>query len=265
MIFVVNNDLTSSFLRGHHIAKAMGAKLLFADIECARNQSVVFVKDADRGLVLDAKDRGNRVIYDVIDYYCYRGKRCLFGDLVDVLIVPNKACIEFYKPDFPVATFAVIPHQWDYRIKGQAPQDTFRPAYIGNNFNKPQFWTGPEITNPAEFLQAAPLFNLHLALQKRDEKAGLLKPSTKISTAAAVGANVVTYDDPGAVELLGADYPYIVRDDPAETIAYAQQTFGGPIWKRALDRMKEAKERTSMSAVVGLYRKLDVNELREAA
>lgn len=258
MIFVVNNDFTSSVLRGNHVAEAMGAKLLFADLQGVRKEKVVFVKEADRGLVLDAKDRGNTVLYDVIDYYCYKDRRCPFADLVDVLIVPNRACIAFYRPEFPNAKFCVIPHQWDQRIRGTAPQDYCRTAYIGKLFNKPPYWGGASIVTSEQFLQAVPMFNLQLALQKRDGKAALLKPSTKISTAAAVGANVVTFKDAGALELLGWDYPFMVSEDwdPNEAIVYAQKCFGGPTWKRAREKMKEVKEATSIKAVVGLYRRL---------
>jgi len=258
VIFVVSNDFTSSILRGNHIAQALGARLFFADLGGVRNDTVVFVKEADRGLVEDAKERDNRVALDIIDFYCYPGRGCTFADLVDVLIVPNRQCIEWYRPRFPNSEFAVIPHQWDYRIKGTAPQDYCRTAYIGKDFNQPECWGGPAITKSEDFLQAAPMFNLHLALQSRDDMAWLLKPSTKISTASAVGACVVTYKDAGALELLGWDYPFYVHEgmDVNEAIVYAQKTFGGPTWKRARERMEEVKEKTSLEAVAKLYREL---------
>lgn len=259
MIFVLNNDFTSSVLRGNHIAEKLGAKVYFADLNGTRNQTVVFVKEADRGLVEDAKDRGNRVVYDVIDRYCKVGRKIDFEDLVDVLIVPNKACIEFYEPKFVNAEFVVIPHQWDHRLKGTAPHDYCRTAYIGKGFNQPECWGGPAITKTDDFLKAAPMFNLHICLQARDGLAGLLKPNTKISTAAAVGACAVTYKDPGAVELLGWDYPFYVHDgmSPTEAIVYAQKNFGGGFWKQAREKMKEVKEKTSLKAVCELYRKLE--------
>lgn len=259
MIFVLNNNFTSSVLRGEHIAQALGAKCYFGDLCGTRNSNVVIVKDADRGLVEDAKERGNQIYLDVIDLFCYKDRTCVFADLVDVVIVPNRACIEFYKDHFPRARYAVIPHQWDHRLRGSAPQDYCRTAYIGKVFNKPECWAGQSVMTSAQFLQAAPLFNLHLALQPRNPKAALLKPSTKISTAAAVGANAVSWNDPGAVELLGWDYPYIFTEtwNPSEAIQYAQKTFGSPTWKRAREQMKDVKAATSLQAVTALYRRLD--------
>ena len=259
MLFVVSNDFTSSQLRGYHVAEALGVKCLFADLGGARNQTVVFVKDADRGLVEDAKDRNNRVVLDVIDLYCKEDRSVPFEDLVDVAIVPNSASIEFYKQRFKNADFRVIPHQWDARIKGTARQDFCRTAYIGKHFNKPSWWGGMSVENSGQFLQAAPMFNLHLGLNQRTERMALLKPSTKVVTAAAVLANVVTYKDPGAVELLGWDYPFYVHDgmEVNEAIVYAQKNFGGGFWKQAREKMKEVKEKTSLEAVCKLYGELE--------
>lgn len=257
MIFVVNNDFTSSVLRGNHIAQATGSKLLFQDIGGMSKQSVVFVKEADRGLVLDAWDRGNRIIFDVIDLFCYKQRTCPFADLVDVLIVPNRACIAWYAERFPGARYAVIPHQWDYRIKGTAQQSRYAPGYIGNRFNftVPDF-DGAKVFLPAQHLEAVPQFNLHLALQRRDERIALLKPATKVSTAAAVLANALTYRDPSAVELLGDDYPFYVDGDPMAAIRMARESFGSATWKKGRDMMKDVKERTSLASIASLYKRL---------
>lgn len=258
MIFVVNNDFTSSVLRGNHVAEATGSKLLFQDIGGASKQNIVFVKEADRGLVMDAKDRGNRIIFDVIDLFCYKQRTCPFGDLVDVLIVPNRACIAWYAEHFPVARYAVIPHQWDYRIKGLAQQTRYAPGYIGKGFNftVPDF-DGAKVFLSAQHLEAVPEFNLHLALQRRDERIALLKPATKVSTAAAVLANALTYRDPSAVELLGDDYPFYVDGEPMAAIRMARESFGTATWKKGRDMMKDVKERTSLEAIAALYKRLD--------
>jgi hypothetical protein len=256
MIFVVNNVYTSALLRGGHVAAALGVECKFADLGHERNGMVVFVKEADRGLALDAKDRGNKIVFDPVDLHCYKDRTCVFDDLVDVLIVPNRACPEFYRAFYPNARFAVIPHQWDARIKGAAPQDRLRAGYIGKAFNCPPEWDGEKVTQSPDMLGAAPRFNLHIALNQRLEKHVLLKPSTKISIASAVGANVVTYRDPGAVELLGPDYPFYVDSDPMAAIRMARASFGGKAWKLGREIMKTVKAKTSLEAVATLYRRL---------
>jgi hypothetical protein len=223
------------------------------------------VKDARRDLVLEAKARGNEVIFDPVDLHCYDGRKCPFADLVDTLIVPNRACEAYYRPLYPKAGFAVIPHQWDHRLKVQAPQDTLRAAYIGNPFNRPKEWTGERVTDLEKMLDAAPRYNLHIGLNQRQETHILLKPSLKVSTAAAVGANVVSYPDPGVLELVGTDYPFLVRDDPAEAILEAEASFGSVAWRRGLATMGDVRQRTSIEAVAALYERLEQGEKRQAA
>lgn len=75
------------------------------------------------------------------------------------------------------------------------------------------------------------------------------RPFTKGFTAAAVGANVLVnsaVDD--AVELLGEDYPYLVRDISEsavlETLDFAAASFGGKEWHTAAERMAALRRLT---------------------
>lgn len=258
MIFVVTNPFVSSLLRGKHIADELGSRTLFASIGGARNQPIVFVKDADPELVSAAKDRGNRILYDPLDQYCKAGRACQFAGLVDVVILPNRASAAFYRANgFPEAAFAVIPHQWDHRIKGEARQDQCRPGYIGHSFNCPPGWEGAKVVDMGGDISADfARFNLHLSLNARNPAHALLKPAVKVASAAAVLANVVAYPDPSALELLGPDYPFYVDSDPMAAIRMARESFGGVDWLRGREKMKEVRERTSLQAIVGLYRRL---------
>jgi hypothetical protein len=257
MLLVVNSGFFSAELRGEHIAKALGVPCLFADIGGARNTLVVFVKEPDRGLVQDAKERGNTIAYDPLDFFCYKDREKSFGELVDIVLVPNRACMAWYAERFPNARYAVIPHQWDYRISGTAQQYRYAPGYIGKGFNLTvPGWGGATVSDSTQHRAAAPLFNLHLCLNRRDERIALLKPATKIATAASVLANVLTYRDPSAVELLGPEYPFYVDSDQIAAIRMVRESFGGRDWKRGREKMKEVRERTSLKAIAALYRRL---------
>ncbi len=257
MKFVISNPYTSSLLRGKHVARHLGVKCLEGELGDAKDETVVFVKEAPRKLVEQAKERGCRIAYDVIDYYCKKNRYLACEELIDVVLVPNTTSIDYYKHRFKNAEFKVIPHQWDYRIQGEAPQDFFRPAYIGRNFNKPS-WVGPSIEKEEDFLKSVPMYNCHLAMNQRRPEMIMLKPATKISTASAVGACVVAHKDPGAVELLGWDYPFYVHNGmtPTEAVLYAQKCFGGGFWKDAREKMAIVREKTSLKAVANLYRDL---------
>lgn len=260
MLFVVTEPVAfvSSELRGKHIADALGCKVLVKSIGNAQDEPIVFVKDAPRDLVEKAKERGNRILYDPLDMYCYMGRKCSFAELVDVVIVPNAAAAGFYaSKGFEFARYAVIPHQWDYRITGEAPQDRVRPAYIGHEFNCPKGWDGTKLTlMTADVLGHISGYNLHLSLNSREPTHVLLKPAIKVASAAAVGANVVAFPDPSALELLGPDYPFYVHINQRAAIRMACEAFGGPEWKRGLEKMKEVRERTSLRAIAALYRRL---------
>lgn len=259
MLFVVNNSFTSSQLRGEHLAAALGVRCHFGDVGGVRDDVIVFVKDSDRGLVEDAKERRNRIVYDPLDQFCYKDRTVTFGDLVDVVLVPNREAAEFYAPTFPKAKYAIVPHQWDARITASAPQDKMRPGYIGKPFNCPPDWRGDRVTLSPEMLAAAPLFNLHLSCNQRNDKSASLKPATKIATAAAVLANVVSYPDPSATELLGDDYPYLVEaaETASDVVRRAYREFGGPRWRLARDKMRAVRERLSIKAIAELYKRLD--------
>lgn len=267
MIFVVTYPILSSDLRGKHIADAMGCKMLVRDIGNARGETIVFVKDAPKALVDRAKERGNRVVYDPLDMYCYLGRKCSFyEDMADTVIVPNEMAADFYvKRGFTECNFVVIPHQWDYRIAEYAPQDRIRAGYIGNEFNCPSWWDGDRFTDMAAFPPFG-RYNLHLSLNQRDPLHVLLKPAIKVASAAAVGANVVAYRDPSAMELLGDDYPFYVDKEPKDAIRMAREAFGTAEWQRGREIMRKVKEKTSLAAVAALYRQLDKSEaMPEAA
>lgn len=266
MIFVTTYPVLSSDLRGKHIADELGCKVLDKSIGDARGETVVIVKDAADTLVARAKDRGNRIVYDPLDQYCAKGRPCSFRpELADVVIVPNATAAKFYPLlGFKKAEFAVIPHQWDPRITGEAPQDRVRAAYIGNHFNCPPWWDGDRRTDMLELPEFAK-YNLHLSLNQRDPLHIVHKPALKVASAAAVGANVVAYRDPAALELLGDDYPFYVDDDPKAAIRMAREAFGTPAWDRGREIMKKVKEKTSVQAVAALYRQLDRPTMKEAA
>lgn len=263
MRLVVNNEFFSSELRGEHVAQALGVPCQMKNIHGAeRGETIVFVKDADHRLVQQAKDMGCRIAFDILDLACYGDRTCSIRELVDVLIVPNRACVTFYRNIFPNAEYCVIPHQWDSRITGEAQQDSFRAAYIGKGFNISEHYLldVEKVFASTKQLEAAPCFNMHMALNRRLKLYMLLKPATKVATAAAVLANVLAYPDASAIELLGEDYPYLVRGNVSDALEDAKADFGGSRWNDGIDRMREVRERTSMASIASLYRKLDAGD-----
>jgi hypothetical protein len=77
--------------------------------------------------------------------------------------------------------------------------------------------------------------------------AGIFKPATKIFLAARLGALFIgSRDDMESQLILGNDYPYLASSskpkDVGEVIGFARESFLGPIWEIARDRMTQVRE-----------------------
>ena len=258
MLFVAPRGFPSSFLRGEQIAR-------FLDVPCVesvddtQNDVVVFVKSAKPSEVQKAKNQGNLIAYDVLDFFCYPDRYLPWAHLVDVLIVPNSVCEPVYQAFFQNAKQVVIPHQWDSRIQLEAKHDKPRLGYVGAVFNMPSTnHLFEAVVENDRMVSSAHLFNLHLCVTRREDMAKLLKPATKIATAAAVGACAITHLDPSAMELLGEEYPFYVHTTLDEAISDAVKSFGGERWMRARRIMKDVREKTSLRVIAEKYRQLEV-------
>lgn len=215
---------------------------------------VVFVKSFDG--IEQAKRDGCLVCLDPVDYYCYGdGREFRPIPEVDLLVVPNKACAGTYRGLFPNADFLIVPHQWDDRITGQCEHDAFRAAYIGRKFNLTEHLAVDMVTDEADQLAALPRYNCHVSHRSWDA-AVWRKPATKVASAAAVGAVVVTTPDMSSKYLLGEEYPFYAPGTLFDGLYRAKKAFGTQQWAEAREIMAGVRERTSLAAVADLYRVL---------
>ena len=257
MMFVAPSRYPTSYLRGQQVAKVLGARLV-EKMDSTRDDVVVCVKFAEPADIAKAKKQGNLVCWDVLDFMCYSDRNVTFGKDVDVLIVPNKACEDVYRETFPNARCVVIPHHWDERITGKCPTDKPRPAYLGAPFNlaehvrqRDMFFTC--VLEFGEMVRRAHEFNIHLCVTKRREISRVVKPATKVSVAAAVGAVAVCFPDPSQVELLGTDYPFYIDKSPVDTMRLAAREFGSPVWTKAQEILAEVKKKTAITEIAKMY------------
>jgi hypothetical protein len=263
VIFVKERDLDSTRLRGDDIAHEFGTVCLLNDLDGARaGETVVFVKTARDALVREAKDRGCVIAFDPIDYFCYESDGRPVPEwlpLVDKVIVPNGKCEAGMREMFPAASFHVIPHQWDARLDVMAEHDAFRPGYIGRRFNFPVNANIPQVNAPEQMMLCAPWFNCHVQIREPNGLDWTWKPATKVATAAAVGAPIITTADPSSKELLGPDYPLYIDSAQRLDVAleYCRDKFLTPIWEQAREIMAEVRKATSVQAIARLYRGLE--------
>lgn len=262
MIFVKTNNLASAQLRADQIANKLGAQCFLNDLpENLEDETVIFVKDANSDLVFEAARQGARIVYDPIDTFAYpdRVRYKTWYGCVDTVICFNRKMADSLNRWFSEA--AIIPHQWDARIEGTANMDMFRPVYIGYKFNWPsmvQTHGIQMICEPEVMLQAAPEFNCHVSIREPGSSQAMMKPATKVSIAAAVGAVCITTPDESMVELLPKEYPYwcMTVDSFPKILEKAKDEFNGPVWNRALEIMAEVKEKTSLNTISEKYKHL---------
>lgn len=261
-------------MRGKQISAALKEKGVDAEAVPLgtelKNCVSVFVKQCPAPLVEQAKKNHCRVIFDPVDKFCRNDDlaESLSFRMFDEVIFCTLTAREYFKPLFN-ATLHVVYHHWDKALEKEMrrylryPQE-IRPGYIGASFNHLFANELPDVTpiyNPSQWVEMAGLFNLHYSI-KNPGADFFFKPTTKISTAAACMANILATNDPGTMELLPSEYPYLInKDNPTPTDVYeklnhAYDTFGKEDWFLGLEMMNEVKEKTSIDTIISQYQEL---------
>lgn len=87
------------------------------------------------------------------------------------------------------------------------------------------------------------------------------RPTTKISTAAGSGCNIITSNDEMSKELLPNDYPYWINkshdiEEVKNVIKTAQNDFGKDRWNYGLKCMKSVRDKTNIDVIAKQYGKI---------
>lgn len=267
IIFVVNaKSFASSDLRGRQIAEQIGGRIYTSPLtEPFPSDAVaIFVKNAIADEVQFAHSTGCKIVYDPVDTFAYpeRHIRHDWHTLVDTVIAYNETQTHWFRENFfPQAASIIIPHQWDSRMdKMICPQDRFRAAYIGQDFNAPLPVDGvARITDSNCMLAWAGHFNCHVdSLRDPGSLEAMHKPATKIATAAAVGAVIITTPTGNAMALLGHDYPFYVSNatELPEMIAHIRTTFGNKEWIDARKIMHSVRDALAPEIIAKIYHQI---------
>ena len=261
--FVKYYDKGSTVMGADQISEAFQARGVDArsvhppDVANVRDAILVYIKTSKIHHLLAARAHGNRTVLDVQDTVVFKRwikNRWLF----DGLIFKNRPQLRDFAA--PKAVNRIIYHQWDPRYRPNEVGDReFKIGYFGLQRSFPYWQQIPGVACFSDdYFRSALGFNCHLSLREPGRDF-VYKPNCKVSTAAACDANLVTTRDESAVELLGEDYPYYGDPTPEGLVAAldrARATFGGPEWKRGLERMREVKEITCMDRILDEYLKL---------
>jgi len=261
VLFVKYFDKGSTILGGEQVATALCERgvesrtIAAGELDGVRGAILVFIKKGRLDHLLAARRRGNVSILDVQDTLALK-RRLKNHLLFDGVIYRSQKPLDDYGR--PGKRNARIYLQWNpnYRPNEVGARE-FRLAYLGDprSFAHWDRLPGVPCISEEHFFAEAVRYNCHISIRVPRREA-LYKPTCKVATAAACEANLITTRDAASVEVLGEDYPYYTGADPESinrVIAYARETFGGPVWERGLAKMREVRESHRLERVVDQY------------
>jgi hypothetical protein len=259
IIFVKYYDKGSTDLGGHQLSEAFQARGILSetiyakDLGAVGDSILVFIKTSRLPHLIAAKRRRNLLVADLHDTLVFK-RSIKHRFLYDGIVFRNTR--QYLDYGSPPALETVVHHHWDSRYAPNRATDGFRIAYLGHPRSM-RWWNAIEGVEfvPEPWFPHAPDFNCHLSIREPGRE-WLYKPNTKVSTAAACMANIITTRDDTALEYLGADYPYYTEPDlPSiyRTIEYARRTYGTEIWRQGLQIMRGIRERTTIDSELDQY------------
>ena len=274
-------------MRGYQVSRQLqrnGIRANVIDLSCnhrkvknIKNSTVIFVKNAickNYALINFLKENKNTLIWDIVDCIMeqYDSVQEFFNDEKDIIkifngvIFPNHRGKEDWSHYFKSDCFHdVIYHHWDPRLKPNRAKN-YQLAYIGGPENlKEEYadtirelsvlkWSG--ILGGRNLFRRILDYNCHFSVRGEGTDDFNYKSNTKLSCASATNSNIVLTRDPSFAELLDSSYPYYTSSDMEsvkKTVRYSKETYQTEIWYKALDMMREVRERTSIGKICKDY------------
>jgi hypothetical protein len=241
--------------RGHRVELRTG--FAFVALRDVRDSIVVLVKDQPSRLGA-LRARGNRVVFDALDF---QPERQALGP-VDAIVCASQHVRTRLAARFPATPTRVIYHHADPRLEPhRASSDGLRLVYSGERKNS-RFLRG-QISD----LEVVSFRSRRWPALMRDYNAHFsarldpTKSVVKLANAAALGAVFLTGAEPGCRELLGADYPFFLRD-PADLgavrtdVARLKDEVGSALWRQARERVLGLRARLCLESLAGDYERL---------
>lgn len=128
-----------------------------------------------------------------------------------------------------------------------------------NKFNK-YFVATKSVLNPNDLQNVVINFNCHLSIRKNNTPLSHFKTTAKLATAAALSHNIITTREKAVMDILPADYPFLLADTKLSTICTMinrmihDYSHGDKIlWNKGLLMMQEVKNKLSIDEIGKKY------------
>ena len=238
--------------------------------EDLKNSILVFVKRGMPASIKKIKANGNRIIIDMQDNFIENdgalNPNFIGRDVADYLLFPNQALLDKFLSIKPTTSKCLVFHGFCdpvisaiFKKKKKSFLPGLRCCYFGFKFNLSLDKIGQaekifkiEViplteSNFNQWVEQLRHFNLHIDLRPVSED-NLYKPLTKVSIAAECRSNILIEKSARVLEMLPEDYPYLIENNDLETaMRRAKETYGTPVWDRALEMMADVREKYSFS------------------
>lgn len=260
VLFVKYYDKASTVLAADQVSAALRrrgyqSESAYPDrLGALRDGIAVFIKTSRLHHLVRARLAGNRTVLDVHDTVIFK-THLKNHWLLDGLILRSRRAFEDFRRRGRNDTGILL--HWDPRFRPHAAGTAkLEIAYLGDRRSLYLWDRIPGVTCiDTDYFEQARRFNCHLSI-RQPGKESLYKPAVKVSTAGACRAALITTRDEGAMELLGSDYPYYTGhrlEEIQHTIEHVRETLGSEVWRLALCKLAEARERTSLDRLVPDY------------
>jgi hypothetical protein len=278
IFFIEDKNCGAPFLLGTMLKHSFDQFEFPVEIKYSENintvkDSLVFVyKHSPSIKILDMlKSNGNKIVMDVVDEFIRPGTNVL--DLYDysyfdgLLIRVNKILDEYKFPEHLIIGY--IAHHWDIRLQDVTPNPNFNPTPLGviNDARDMPFASElinnniiklPPNFNPLQFGSLIDEFNqysIHYSVRQTNSIAYKFKPFTKLITASAFEAPLITNYDWAIRDLVPEDYPYLIEGNSYQEIVELINSIHPDTkeWKYAVDVMKYVKAKTALVNLIPEY------------
>jgi hypothetical protein len=266
---------------------------------CIDNSIFIWVKEISEKLIL--KSPNNFHIYDVVDAYLPNKnyvQDLLNRNVFNGLIVNNLYMKdEIEKTTEFLGKIFVLHHHWDPRLETakKIDQSELKFGFFGslaslnhtdNCLHYKQLMSefsiqmydcesGVYVENlgftnrffrPRRNLNAMNNltinFNCHLSIRENDTDVSRYKTTAKIATASALGHNIITTNEKSVVDVMGEDYPFILKNSEYNTVTdmidLVKEDYNSDklLWNRGLAKMEQVKYKLSINSIANKYLEL---------
>ena len=238
--------------------------------EDLKNSILIFVKHGIPVNIKKIKDNGNKIIVDMQDNFIESDGALnpdfVGRDVADYLLFPNQVLLDKFLSIKPTTSKCLVYYGFcDPAIaliskrNKKLPSQGLKCCYFGFklNLSLDKISQAEKIFkvnmiplteyNFNHLVNQLPQYNLHIDLRSVNNDS-LYKPLMKILIAAECRSNILIERTPRVLEILPKDYPYLIdHSDLESAMRCAKETYGTPVWDKALEIMADVREKYSFN------------------